>query len=408
MILETERAAVCAYARRMVGDGLVVGTSGNVSLRAGDLVAVTPTGVAYSSLTPGDIAVVDLGGQVVDGSLKPTSELPMHLSVYWDVRDPDSEPVTAVVHTHSPHATAVSTLVREVPPIHYIIATIGPSVRVARYATYGTPELAAAVLEALEGRRGCLLANHGTLTYGDGLEAAYHRAQQLEWVCRVWLLAQSAGRPSLLPPPEVANVVERLRVVEVVPLVVDVALLADDLVRQLAQAQPVLAQVPVRQHHRRHRQRLEQRVGVAQRLRFQGNVPAAGGHFRLVDDLVDPPRDPRRNAAFGEDFPPQAPARRGGRVPEHQVVDVVHQRGHFHHRRVGTVVPGETGRLRADEIHVVPPVERQPIGVLPAEPVDPITDGVDDDVVDRAFLRAHTPLPSRPWCSDGWSNGKRR
>lgn len=211
MLLETERAAVCAYARRMVGDGLVVGTSGNVSLRAGDLVAVTPTGVPYSSMNPADVPVVDLGGQVVDGSLKPTSELPMHLSVYWDVRDPDSEPITAVVHTHSPHATAVSTLVREVPPIHYILATIGPSVRVARYATYGTPELAAAVLEALQGRRGCLMANHGTLTYGDGLEAAYHRAQQLEWACRVWLLAQGAGRPALLPPPEVAKVVDRLR-----------------------------------------------------------------------------------------------------------------------------------------------------------------------------------------------------
>ena len=211
MILEAERAAVCAYARRMVGDGLVVGTSGNVSVRAGDLVAVTPSGVPYSNLTPADISVVDLGGAVVDGALKPTTELPMHLSVYWDVRDPDGEPVTAVVHTHAPHATAVSTLVREVPPIHYIVAAIGPSVRVARYATYGTPELAAAVLEALDGRRGCLMANHGTLTYGDGLEAAYHRAQQLEWACRVWLLAQGAGRPSLLPPAEVANVVERLR-----------------------------------------------------------------------------------------------------------------------------------------------------------------------------------------------------
>ncbi|WP_019809728.1 class II aldolase/adducin family protein [Saccharomonospora halophila] len=211
VLLSEQRTAVCDYARRMVADGLVVGTSGNVSARAGEYVAVTPTGVDYGSLRPDDIPVVALDGSVVDGSLRPTSELPMHLAVYREAEDPDGAPVTAVVHTHSVHATAVSTLVDEVPPVHYILATLGPSVRVAPYATYGTTELAERMLAALDGRRGCLLGNHGTVTYGDGLDAAYHRARQLEWACQLWLLARSAGTPRVLPPAEVEHVVDRLR-----------------------------------------------------------------------------------------------------------------------------------------------------------------------------------------------------
>lgn len=211
MLLGDERAEVCEYARKMVADGLVVGTSGNISVRSGELVAVTPTGVAYASLAPEDVPVVALDGSVVDGSLKPTSELPMHLGVYTGANDPDGNEITAAVHTHSVHATAVSTVVDEVPPIHYMLAAVGPSARVAEYATFGTPALAESMLAALEGRRGCLLANHGTITFGGTLGSAYHRAEQLEWVCRVWLLARSAGAPALLPKQEIENIVDRLR-----------------------------------------------------------------------------------------------------------------------------------------------------------------------------------------------------
>jgi L-fuculose-phosphate aldolase len=211
VILPEARVAICEYARRMTADGLVVGTSGNISVRSGELVAVTPTGVDYATLRPHDVPVVSLDGSTVDGELRPTSELPMHLAVYGKAVDPDGAPITAVVHTHAVHATAVSTLVAEVPPIHYLLASVGASVRVARYATYGTEKLAEFMLAALEGRRGCLLANHGTITYGDGLAVAYDRAQQLEWVCQVWLLARSAGNPSLLPPAEIGHVVTKLR-----------------------------------------------------------------------------------------------------------------------------------------------------------------------------------------------------
>ncbi|MEU4658833.1 class II aldolase/adducin family protein [Streptomyces sp. NPDC023723] len=201
-------AALVATARRTVADGLVVGTSGNVSVRVGDTVLVTPSGVPYDRLAPDDVTGVALAdGRQVLGALVPTSELPMHLAVY---RHTDAG---AVVHTHAVHATAVSTLVPELPLAHYMAAALGGPVRVAQYATYGTEELAAHMLRALDGRSGCLLQNHGTITYGAGLDQAYDRTAQLEWMCRLWLTASSVPglTPSLLTEDQLARVAERLR-----------------------------------------------------------------------------------------------------------------------------------------------------------------------------------------------------
>ncbi|MFF3348061.1 class II aldolase/adducin family protein [Streptomyces sp. NPDC002779] len=196
-----------ATARRTVSDGLVVGTSGNVSVRVGDTVLVTPTGVPYDRLTPEDVTGVDLSGRRVLGKLRPTSELPMHLAVYG------ATGARAIVHTHAVHATAVSTLVQEVPAIHYITADLGGPVRVAPYATYGTEELAENMLRALTDRTACLLQNHGTLAYGATLTQAYDRTAQLEWMCRVWLTASSIPglSPSLLSAEQLTEVRERLR-----------------------------------------------------------------------------------------------------------------------------------------------------------------------------------------------------
>lgn len=196
-----------ATARRTVADGLVVGTSGNVSVRVADTVLVTPSGVPYDRLTPADVTGVDLAGRQVLGTLVPTSELPLHLAVYRTTE------ARAIVHTHAVHATAVSTLVTELPAIHYMTGALGGPVRVAPYAPYGTPELAAHALRALDGRSGCLLRNHGTLTYGDTLDRAYDRTAQLEWMCRVWLTASSVPglTPSLLTGAELAEAGERLR-----------------------------------------------------------------------------------------------------------------------------------------------------------------------------------------------------
>jgi L-fuculose-phosphate aldolase len=204
VLLAEQRAAVVRYARRMAGDGLVVGTSGNLSVRSGDLLAVTPSGVDYDELTPETVCVCDLSGALVAGPLQPTSELPMHLAVYRHTGH------RAVVHTHSTAATAVSMLVDELPSVHYLVALFGGPVRVARYATYGTRELAEHMVKALCGRTGCLLANHGTVTVGDDLASAYRLSRYLEWLCEVWLRARSAGTPRVLPLSEIQRVVDNL------------------------------------------------------------------------------------------------------------------------------------------------------------------------------------------------------
>ncbi|WEH42499.1 class II aldolase/adducin family protein [Streptomyces sp. NBC_01218] len=194
-------------ARRTAAEGLVVGTSGNVSVRVGDTVLVTPSGVPYDRLGPEDLLGVDLTGRRTVGTLTPTSELPLHLAVYR------ATGALAVVHTHAVHATAVSTLVDEIPPVHYAAAMLGGPVRTAGYARYGTPELAANMLTALRDRTGCLLRNHGTVTYGTHPDEAYERTAQLEWLCRVWLAASSVpGRaPSLLTAEQLDEVSDALR-----------------------------------------------------------------------------------------------------------------------------------------------------------------------------------------------------
>ena len=203
LVLADERREVVRTAQRMIADGLVVGTSGNVSVRRGDFVAVTPSGVDYAEMSTVDIPVVDLDGFVVAGALKPTSELPMHLTAYADHQ------AGAVVHTHSLYASALSLLRDEVPAVHYQLAEFGGTVRVCEYATFGTDALARSMSEALRGRSACLLRHHGTVTLGDRLSRAYDRARQLEWLCQLWLTATSAGQPRLLDDADLARAAER-------------------------------------------------------------------------------------------------------------------------------------------------------------------------------------------------------
>src|SRR5204862_8076666 len=159
-MLEAERSDVAAACRRLAADGLLIGTAGNVSARAEDKVAITPTGAVLAELEPEMVTVVDADGRVVAGELAPTSELDLHLGVY---RRYDAG---AIVHTHAPMATALSCVLEgELPCVHYQMLLLGGSVRIAPYATFGTPELANSVLEALEGRTAALMANHGAINY---------------------------------------------------------------------------------------------------------------------------------------------------------------------------------------------------------------------------------------------------
>jgi L-fuculose-phosphate aldolase len=208
MLLARERELIAELGRRMTADRLVVGTSGNLSVRSGDLMAVTPTGHAYETLTPELVCVHRLDGSAVEGELAPTSELPIHQLIY------DHTDAEAVVHTHSTAATVVSTVADELPTIHYILAVMGGPIRVAPYARFGSQELAANVLAAIEGRSGALLANHGAVTYGPTIEVAYDRALYLEWVSEVWLRAHALGpafTPRILGETDMAEVHARIR-----------------------------------------------------------------------------------------------------------------------------------------------------------------------------------------------------
>lgn len=201
-MLEREREQVAAAARRLAADGLVRGTSGNVSARVGDRVAITPTGAVLAELEAEQVTVVDPRGEVVAGELAPTSEADLHLGVYARYG------AGAVVHAHAPFATALSCVVDEVPCVHYDMLRLGGPVRVAPYATFGTPELAAAVLDALEGRTAALMANHGMVAHGPDLAAALDATELLEWACTVYWRAAALGEPRALDEDERRAVVD--------------------------------------------------------------------------------------------------------------------------------------------------------------------------------------------------------
>jgi L-fuculose-phosphate aldolase len=195
------RAAVATAALRLLEAGLLRGTAGNLSARSGGLVAVTPTGVDYRRLDQGSVPVVDLDGRPVDGELAPSSELPLHLAVYRARPD-----VGAVVHTHSRFATTFAVLGEELPAVHYLLAHAGRRVRVAPYATYGTGELADACVAALGGGRAVLLANHGVVAVGAGLERALLAAEAVEEVAELCWRARCLGSPVVLPDEEMDRV----------------------------------------------------------------------------------------------------------------------------------------------------------------------------------------------------------
>jgi L-fuculose-phosphate aldolase len=190
--LAQQREAIVVACRRLAAEGLVLGTAGNVSATDGELVAITPTGAVLGELEPAQVSVVDREGRLVDGELEPTSELDLHLGVYarFDAG--------AVVHTHAPMATALSCVIDELPCVHYSMLLLGGTVKVAAYETFGTPELAAAVADALDGHTAALMANHGAVAYAGTVDDAVERSLLLEWACGVYWHASALGTPRTL------------------------------------------------------------------------------------------------------------------------------------------------------------------------------------------------------------------
>jgi L-fuculose-phosphate aldolase len=202
MMLESEREQLAAASHRVAESGLVIGTAGNLSIRAGDHVVVTPTGGVLGELTPEMMAVVDLTGDVVEADLAPTSETELHTLIYR------STGAKAVAHAHGLASTAVACTHDELPVVHYSQLMLGGSVRTAPYATFGSEELAKGVVAALEGKTAALMANHGSVAYGHNITAACDTLEMLEWSCELYSRALAIGTPKTLSEEMLQKVIE--------------------------------------------------------------------------------------------------------------------------------------------------------------------------------------------------------
>jgi L-fuculose-phosphate aldolase len=202
----TLREGVIATALGMNAVGLNRGKSGNVSVRIDAGFLVTPTGLAYESMRPDDIVAVAHDGRA-RGSRLPSSEWRFHRDIYAARAE-----VAAIVHAHSPFATTLACLGRDIPAFHYMIAVAGGNdIRCAPYATFGTQELSDRALRALEGRKACLLANHGMIAVGATLADALALAVEVEALAEQYWRALQIGEPMLLPDAEMAVVLEKFR-----------------------------------------------------------------------------------------------------------------------------------------------------------------------------------------------------
>jgi L-fuculose-phosphate aldolase len=199
------RAQVIATAQKMSAQGLSRGTSGNVSARVPGGCFITPTGMPYEELRPSDVVELRLDGSVAGGQRAPSSEWRLHLGIYASRPE-----IGAIVHTHSMFATTLSILRREIPAVHYMIAVAGGSVvPCAPYATFGSAELAENAARALDGRKACLLANHGLVAAGVDLKDAFRVAAEVETVAEQYWRALQIGQPVVLDDAEMARVAEK-------------------------------------------------------------------------------------------------------------------------------------------------------------------------------------------------------
>lgn len=196
-------AGIVAVAQAIDLAGFCPSKSGNVSARTEAGFLITPSGLPYAQTLPDDLIELSLDGMVLSGARKPSSEWPFHAAIYR--ARPEAQ---AIVHTHSPRATALSCTRRGIPAFHYMIALCGGAdIRCADYATFGTPELAENAVQALEGRKAVLLANHGVIALGASLAGAHQIVAEVENLAGQYLDILAAGlEPVILDAAEMARV----------------------------------------------------------------------------------------------------------------------------------------------------------------------------------------------------------
>src|SRR6201986_4716459 len=197
------REAIIGQCRWMNACGLNQGTSGNISVRYQDQMLITPSATPYEAMEPEMIAAMPLEGEYGSwtGPLKPSTEWRFHLDIMKARPD-----VGGIVHTHSTYATVLAIARKETPPCHYMMAAFGgTTIRCAGYARYGTKELSDLALKALDGRNGCLLANHGMIALGANLDKAMWLAVELETIAKQYYLSLALGTPVILSDEQIAD-----------------------------------------------------------------------------------------------------------------------------------------------------------------------------------------------------------
>ena len=208
-----QRNQIIEYSLKLNTTNLSPLRSGNISLRGKeddkDGYLITPSGKKYETLEPKDIVFMDLNEDVEnnDSVIKPSSEWRFHRDIYVN-----KEGANAIVHAHSPHATAVSSHGKSIPPFHYMIALAGgEDIKCAEYATFGTEELSKNIIKALKNRSACLMSNHGQVAFGKNLDQAFELAQEIENICHQYTIALKLGKPKILSFEEMKKVLDKAK-----------------------------------------------------------------------------------------------------------------------------------------------------------------------------------------------------
>ena len=207
-----QKNQIIEYSLKLNSTNLSPLRSGNISLRAeqdnikGYL--ITPSGKKYETLKPEDIVFMGLNEEEKNDTInKPSSEWRFHRDIYLNKKEAE-----AIVHAHSPHASAVSSHGKPIPPFHYMIALAGgEDIKCADYATFGTEELSNNVIEALKKRSACLMSNHGQVAFGKNLEDAFELAQEIENICHQYTIALKLGKPKILSFEEMKRVLDKAK-----------------------------------------------------------------------------------------------------------------------------------------------------------------------------------------------------
>ena len=208
MLLKEERNEIVRFGKKLVSSKLTTGTGGNLSLfnRKEGLIAISPSGIDYLEMRPEDIVLLNIDGEIAEGSRRPSSELNFHTMLYQKRKD-----INAIIHTHSVYATTIACLNWEIPAVHYLVGFSGNKVPVAPYATFGTKKLADNISKTIGNYNAVLLANHGLITIGVDLSSTFYIAEEIELVAQIYYQSRCIGKPAILSDKEMVKVIKKFK-----------------------------------------------------------------------------------------------------------------------------------------------------------------------------------------------------